>query len=53
MGKKDQPSIWNLEPYIAAGIDPKTGLPVKISSGYSGCAITAADIQRQLRIVDE
>ena len=54
MGKKDQPSIWNIEPYIAAGIDPKTGLPAKMGPmGYSGCAITPADIQRQLRIVDE
>lgn len=53
MGKKDQPSIWNIEPYIAAGIDPKTGLPVKMSGGYDGCAITPGDIQRQLRILDE
>lgn len=51
MGKKDQPSLWNLEPYWAAGIDPKTGLPVKM--GPSGECITAEDIRRQLRIVDE
>lgn len=53
MGRKDQPSIWNLEPYIAAGIDPMTGLPKKISDAMPECAITANDIQRQLRIVDE
>lgn len=51
MGKKDQPSLWNLEPYIAAGVDPKTGLPVKM--GPSADCITAEDIKRQLRIVDE
>lgn len=51
MGKNDKPSIWNLEPYYAAGIDPKTGLPIKITSG--GACISAEDIKRQLRIVDE
>lgn len=53
MGKYDKPSIWNIEPYIAAGIDPKTGLPRKITDNYDGCAITPSDIQRQLRIIDE
>lgn len=51
MGKKDQPSLWNLEPYWAAGIDPKTGLPVKMGPALE--CITPEDIKRQLRIVDE
>lgn len=50
MGKKDKPSLWNLDPYIAAGINPKTGLPQKLEAGE---CITPADITRQLRIVDE
>ena len=54
MAKYDKPSIWNIEPFIAAGIDPKTGLPAKMTdTGYDSTAITAADIQRQLRIIDE
>lgn len=51
MGKKDQPSLWNLEPYWAAGVDPKTGLPVKMGTIID--CITPEDIKRQLRIVDE
>lgn len=51
MGKKDQPSLWNLDPYYVAGIDPKTGLPMKMVSEQ--CPITPADIQRQLRVLDE
>lgn len=53
MGKKDQPSLWNLEPYYAAGVDPKTGLPLKVSNGYNSCAITPDDIRKQLRVIDE
>ena len=36
---------------ISAGIDPKTGLPVKYIGAFE-CA-TKADIKKQLRIVDE
>lgn len=46
------PSLWNLDPFIAAGIDPKTGLPIKIGSG-SPCVVQPDDFLRQLRVVDE
>lgn len=36
---------------IAAGIDPKTGLPIKYISGF-GCNLKP-DIKKQLRIIDE
>lgn len=43
------PRIPNIEPLIAAGIDPKTGLPIK----FSGSCATKADIKKALRIIDE
>ncbi len=36
---------------IQAGINPKTGLPMKMGEGVCGCGKT--DIKKQLRIVDE
>lgn len=48
MGK---PCLPNLEPIIAAGIDPRTGLPVKVSSGLK-CALKD-DTKRFLRLIDE
>ena len=45
-----KPFLPNLEPIIAAGINPKTGLPIKVSSG-SKCL--KEDIKRQLRVIDE
>lgn len=48
MGK---PYLPNLEPFIAAGVDPKTGLPIKVSSG---CKVNLKDdIKKALRIIDE
>ena len=41
----------NLTPYLAAGIDPKTGLPVKM---LSGCKSNLKnDIKKFLRLLDE
>lgn len=36
---------------IAAGIDPKTGLPLKATAGCK--SELKSDIKRQLRIIDE
>ena len=45
------PALYNLEPFFAAGIDPKTGLPNKIT-GNQPCNLKV-DIKKQLRILDE
>lgn len=45
------PYLPNLEPIIAAGIDPKTGLPAKVS-GSSPCFLKQ-NIKQNLRIIDE
>ena len=43
------PMLPNVQALIAAGIDPKTGLPAKIAN----CSQVKESIVRQLRIVDE
>ena len=50
MAGKNNAKIANLEPIIAAGIDPKTGLPIKMASSYEG---KKPEIKKQLRILDE
>lgn len=50
MGKVQGPKLYNLEPYYAAGIDPKTGLPMKFGSIQPQ---TKMEIKKQLRILDE
>lgn len=45
------PKMYDVSLLIQAGIDPKTGLPIKAVSGVP-CAIKE-DIKRQLRIIDE
>lgn len=49
MATKRGPFIANVEPIIQAGIDPKTGLPIKM--GSTGCALKE-NIRRQLRVLD-
>lgn len=44
--------IVDVNMLISAGIDPKTGLPIKISDGAIAC-VDKAGIKKQLRIVDE
>ena len=44
------PTLPNLEPLIAAGINPKTGLPYKFGSMKF---TLKEDIKKQLRIIDE
>lgn len=50
MGKNNA-CLPNLEPLFAAGIDPKTGLPIKLAMGDKGRL--KEDIKKQLRIIDE
>ena len=45
------PKMYDVSLLIQAGIDPKTGLPIKAMSG-TPCTIKD-DIKRQLRIIDE
>ena len=47
---KRGPFLPNLDPVIAAGVDPKTGLPYKM--GGSPCTLKE-DIMKQLRINDQ
>lgn len=51
MGKKDiGPSMYNLDAYYQAGINPKTGLPYRME-GPAQCV--KGDIKKNLRIMDE
>lgn len=50
MGKNNA-YLQNLEPIIAAGIDPKTGLPAKVTS--SNPCFLKENIKKQIRIQDE
>ena len=49
--KNSGPYMPNLEALLAAGIDPKTGLPVKLNSGTK-CTLKN-DIKKIVRIIDE
>lgn len=52
MAKKDiGPSMYDINAYVQAGIDPKTGLPVRMDSGKATCV--KGDIKKNLRIMDE
>lgn len=46
------PKLPNLKDLIAAGIDPKTGLPLKFTSSDLDCSLKD-DIRKQIRLVDE
>ena len=48
---KNNAAIYDPNMLIQAGIDPKTGLPLKVADGNK-CAIKS-NIKKQLRIVDE
>ncbi len=49
--KNSGPYMPNLDALLAAGIDPKTGLPIKAASGCK-CTLKT-DIKKILRIIDE
>lgn len=44
--------MYDLDAYIAAGINPQTGLPIKLGDNALSC-VSKADIKKQLRIMDE
>lgn len=46
------PTMIDVDNLIAAGIDPKTGLPIKATDSKVGC-IQKPEIKKQLRILDE
>lgn len=43
------PTIPNLEPFYQLGIDPKTGLPIKMGTPNK----SKEDYKKRLRVVDE
>lgn len=45
------PALYNLEPFYQAGIDPKTGLPLKMGKAGDGWRKEA--VKKALRMVDE
>lgn len=46
------PAMYDIDAYIAAGINPQTGLPIKAGDNQIN-SICKADIKKQLRILDE
>lgn len=52
MASYKKPHLWNIEPFIAAGINPETGLPFRLESACED-GISKNDIKMQLRIIDE
>lgn len=50
-GKKNNAAIWDLQSLIAAGINPKTGMPLKIGSGVD--SYRKETMKKLLRIKDE
>lgn len=48
---KNNAALYDPNILISAGIDPKTGLPIRMDNSLS--CIQKADIKKQLRIVDE
>ena len=48
-GKPGKPYLPNVQPYIAAGINPKTGLPLKLDNTVSSLK---ASIKNLIKIVD-
>lgn len=46
------PRMYDLTPYFAAGIDPKTGLPIKMG-GETALGASRPEVYRALKVVDE
>lgn len=44
--------MYDTSTYVAAGINPQTGLPIKVTDNQINC-VSKADIKKQLRILDE
>lgn len=51
MSTKNNARLYDPSVLIAAGINPKTGLPLRFDDGKT--CVTKGDIKKQLRIVDE
>ena len=51
-GKVNNSTLPNLEPLIQAGVDPKTGLPIKVTQSAGRCGFKENN-KKLLRIVDE
>lgn len=52
LGKINNANLPNIEPLIQAGIDPKTGLPIKATGGAGGIGFKDNN-KKLLRILDE
>jgi hypothetical protein len=52
MATKNNANLPNLEPFMAAGIDPKTGLPYKMGGAAQGLNLKQGILQ-SLRILDQ
>lgn len=50
-GKQNNAAIWDIKTLLAAGINPVTGLPLKIGDGSGGAE--KENIKKCLRILDE
>lgn len=46
------PAMYDLDAYYAAGINPQTGLPIKVADNQLSC-LSKSEIKKQLRIKDE
>lgn len=47
------PAMYDVNTIVQAGINPQTGLPIKVKDNEINYGIDKADIKKQLRIVDE
>ena len=50
--KNKIPKMYDVSSLLAAGINPKTGLPIKMQDNALSC-LSKSEIKKQLRIVDE
>lgn len=50
-GKQNNAAIYDIPSLIAAGINPKTGLPLRMGDG--GCGVYKEAVKKNLRILDE
>ena len=46
------PTMYDIDTVVQAGIDPKTGLPIKLGDNCIS-SVSKSDIKKQLRILDE
>lgn len=51
--KKNNAAIWDIETLLAAGIDPKTGLPIKLGNMLGKAMPTKQNVKLAMRLIDE